>query len=178
MHIIIAVLILLLVLSLIHVFGPGGGLKAWRTRKALRREAVTSLKQTEAAITRYEEQLCTDPNRIEAIHRLGEAYWQKAVATEQLADWRFAEAFLHRAVAVGQPDARRLFGLGTCQWLLGHKNEAISSLRAANELDPDNLEIHGQLGKMLFRSGNWRAFMLSVQQGMRRTYQEEVQRRH
>ena len=66
----------------------------------------------------------------------------------------FAAAEPHfRAVLEKGPNSQAYTGLGIVLWQQERADEAVASMRAAIELDPDNATAHDQLGKMLLQQG-------------------------
>ncbi|MEE4143501.1 MAG: tetratricopeptide repeat protein, partial [Halieaceae bacterium] len=97
------------------------------------------------AVDMYRKSLELDPESAAAHFNL---------ASSLARSGEFAEAEPHfRAALEKGPSTQAYTGLGIVQWEQGRADEAITSMRAAIETDPDNATAHDQLGKMLLQQG-------------------------
>jgi superkiller protein 3 len=97
------------------------------------------------AVEMYRKSLELDPDS-------AAAHFNLAASLTRSGD--FVEAEPHfRAALAKDPGTRAYTGLGIVQWQQGRADEAIESMRAAIEADPDNAAAYDQLGKMLAQRG-------------------------
>jgi len=99
----------------------------------------------EEAAEAYSKALELDPESAVAHYNLGSSLTRSG---------DFAEAEDHfRAVLDKGPNSQAYTGLGIVLWQQERADEAITSMRAAIEADPDNATAHDQLGRMLLQQG-------------------------
>ena len=99
----------------------------------------------EEAAEAYSKALELDPESSVAHYNLGSSLTRRG---------EFAAAEPHfRAVLEKAPNSQAYTGLGIVLWEQDRADEAVASMRAAIEADPDNATAHDQLGKMLLQQG-------------------------
>ncbi len=81
------------------------------------------------------------------------AQFNLASSLARRGDFAGAETHFRAALALN-PDSQAHTGLGIVLWNQGHRQQAVTELRTAIEIDANNATAHDQLGKMLLQQGD------------------------
>lgn len=105
---------------------------------------------TQKAIGAYEKLLAIDPNHAPGLNNLANLHLAKG-------DFDKSVALAAAAVESGGENARFLDTLGWAYYRQGNAQDALSNLRKAVDLEPDNATIRYHLGAVLMASGQERS---------------------
>ena len=87
----------------------------------------------------------------------------QAEETGDKADWEKAIVPLKQSIALDPTDAYAGQHLAQIQWFLGEKREAVATMNAVISADPNNFEVHKQLGGYQVGTGDIQGAIRTVQ---------------
>ena len=118
--------------------------------------ALAQLGRSGEALTAVRAAIRLDPKDAGLYHSLGYCLRVQADKTQDQAGWKDAAAAFQRAIDIDPASSYAYHALAGMHWRLKRKREAVSGLRTAVSLNPNDLEALFALGTAQIRTGDFR----------------------